>query len=227
MPHRDLRFAPRPDGLANLGSATIPTRGSIEEWANKKPPTPRSSDWHEKTCMTIGGSGRNTTHEEIKASTQTKPAFDIDISTDSPLEQNGIGLVGTMMHDQVLSPLNNRTGLSLGLEDLSVATDHRRLTDGRWKSSYHIMIPQMSIRADHMNAMYDTLRLPPTVDRAPFNISLTGRRLWRVVGASKKGSSTFFKPTFLKPYAYQHAFHDYLLTHDRQRSGHQRAVPDP
>ncbi len=81
-----------------------------------------------------------------------------------------------------------------------MATDHRRLTDGRWKSIYHIMIPQMSIRADHMNAMYDSLPLPPTVDHAPFNISSTGRRLWRVVGASKKGSFTFFKPTFLKSY---------------------------
>jgi len=96
---------------------------------------------------------------------------------------------------------------------ISVATDHRRLADGRWKSSYHIMIPQLSIKADHMNAMYDAFSLPPTVDRAPFNIASTGRRLWRVVGASKKGSWTFFKPAFLTSFAYQHAFHDYLLTH--------------
>ena len=213
MPHKDLRFAERPDGLLNLGSSTIPTRCSTEEWGNKKPPTNRSSDWHERNCDNIGGSGRNTTHEEVHAASNIKPAFDIDIPSDSPLEKNGYDLVADMMLNKVLLPLNNKTGLCLGLADLSIATDHRRLSNGKYNSSYHIMIHALSIRADHMYAMYDYLNLPPIVDRAPFNISPTGRRLWRVVGASKKGSLTYFKPTFLTSYDYQHAFHDYLLTY--------------
>ena len=100
----------------------------------------------------------------------------------------------------------------------------RRVTDGRYKSSWHILIPNMSIRVDHMNAIYDALNLPAMVDRAPFNISPTGRRLWRVVGASKKGYLTFFKPAYLKPYAYQHAFHDYLLTH---MTGNEVPITEP
>ncbi|KAL0043400.1 hypothetical protein WJX79_003619 [Trebouxia sp. C0005] len=125
MVHRDLRFAPRPDGLRNLGSNIIPTRGSTEEWGNKKPPSMRSSDYHEKLCMQQG----------------------------------------------------------------------------------------LAITASHMNAFYDALNLPECVDRAPFNISPTGRRLWRSVGASKKGSFTFFKPAALCSQAYKKPFHDYLMTY--------------
>ncbi|DBA70006.1 TPA: hypothetical protein ACH3X2_012356 [Trebouxia sp. C0005] len=90
MVHRDLRFAPRPDGLRNLGSNIIPTRGSTEEWGNKKPPSMRSSDYHEKLCMQQGGSGSHMVHEEIKATTKIKPSFDIDIPSDSPLERNAM-----------------------------------------------------------------------------------------------------------------------------------------
>ena len=75
------------------------------------------------------------------------------------------------------------------------------------------MIPALSITASNMNAFYDALELPECVDRAPFNISPTGRRLWRSVGASKKGSFSFFKPAALSVDYYKKPFHDYLLTY--------------
>ncbi len=213
MVHKDLRFAPRPDGLVSLTRSTIPTRGSKEEWGNKKPPALRSSDWHEKMCMMHGGSGHDQIHEEVHADTLVKVAFDIDIVTDRRLENNGADLVSIMMNDQVLKALANKTGLALSVADLTVATDHRRLADGKYKSSYHVLIPSFCITACHLNAFYDMLNLPATVDRAPFNISPTGRQLWRVIGASKNGSLTFFKPAFLCEYAYKHPFHQYLPTH--------------
>ena len=116
-----------------------------------------------------------------------------------------------MMQDQVLTFLN-KTGLSLTLADVAVAKDHRKLPNGKYKSSYHVMIPSVCIKAAHMNASYDALNLPSSSDRAPFNISPTGRRLWRVIGASKKGSLTFFKPTFISPHAHPLPFHNYFLT---------------
>ena len=34
-----------------------------------------------------------------------------------------------------------------------------------------------------------------------------------MIGASKKGSLTFFKPTFITPHAHKLPFHNYLLTY--------------
>ena len=75
------------------------------------------------------------------------------------------------------------------------------------------MIRGLCIRVDHLNAKYDAMNLPPCVDRAPFNLSPTGRRLWRTVGASKKGSLTFFKPYKLSMCGHQLPFHDYLVSY--------------
>jgi len=214
MPNRHLKFLPRPDGLRNLGSNSIKTRGSIEEWRNQKPATLRSSDWHEMHVMQHGGSGYLQTHVEYAPKDKVKVTQDIDIKQPIPFdEKDTLRMICETAVQPLLDTLYNKTGKKVWLSEVAAESDHRRLPDGMYKASYHIYIPDFVITASCMNSLYDSCNLPTCVDRVPFALNPGGRRLWRLVGSSKKGSSTFFKPIPITPNSPLHPFHDHLLSY--------------
>lgn len=142
-----------------------------------------------------------------------KPCFDINIKTDRALENHGLHLV-TGMLQPVLDKLRGQTGHEVYMHEVVADTDHRRLPDGKYKCSYHIIIPAFKIQVSSMLAFYDTCCLPEVVDKAPFTMRLGGRRLWRCTGSSKQGSFTFFKPTPLDPLQpHKHPFHSHLMSY--------------
>ncbi len=150
---------------------------------------------------------------EVHPNDLVKVAYDYDDK--HPTEAEGRTKLAELKVEvnKGLDELTRRTGHRQFLTEVATHSDCRRFPDGGWKTSYHVFFPAFVITASHMNAFYDACKLSDKVDRVPFNMGPAGRRLWRSVGASKKGSKSFFKPISLaNSDAHHHCFHEHLLT---------------
>ena len=116
----------------------------------------------------IGGTSKCNTYLQYSGESVVKIFFDIEWMQDAPVE-DGAALI--RITEEVIKPVMGAlfasTGHSQVADEIVIEQCHRP-KEGRWKASFHVILPDFCCKASALSAMADALDLPDYVDRAPF-----------------------------------------------------------
>lgn len=108
-----------------------------------------------------------------------------------------------------------RTGVRVDMANVACVEDTRKIGE-EYKFSMHVFINNVVRKVENLKHLHSALNYPSWVDVKPYDITGPGcRRLLKLVGASKNGSSSYMKPCSLLGTAlvHPHPLQDYLRTY--------------
>ena len=184
----------------NLGKSLIKVRASKYEWglrngqkvAADRKASLRSIYYLWNQLEQQGGSGHFTSLIQYDFGDYLKVFWDIDIKSDHPPD---IAAIKREIIEDVLKPFFRLMWAKLGhmvdMGNVACVEDIRKTGD-EYKFSMHIFINNVKCRAENLKHMHSMLNYPDWVDVKPYEITTpSSRRLLRMVGASKNGSSSY------------------------------------
>lgn len=162
------KFTPPTAFVPGLNEYRAKLRLSKFHWQNNKPPLPYSIPQLERVLYQIGGQPECEFLLEYNVSDVTKLFFDIEwVSTDRLTVDQAFQKVLTEVIEPVNAFILSKTGQHTDVQEIVIEEACRRVTSGH-KQSFHVIYPNIAIKANLIGALAEHLELPAIVDRAPY-----------------------------------------------------------
>lgn len=164
------KFTPPTAFVPGLAEFRAKVRPNKFHWQGSKPAVLHSIPQLERVLYQIGGQPECEYLLEYNVSDVTKLFFDVEwVSIDRLTVDQAFQKVLTEVIEPVNAFILSKTAQHTDVQELVVEEACRKLTfGGGYKQSFHVIYPNIAIRAKLIAALADHLELPALVDRAPY-----------------------------------------------------------
>ena len=167
-----IQFAEPTGYVNNLNSFKVATRPNKLHWANGRPPVYLSIAQLQRQLYCTGNQPDSRTLIQYLPSDKTKLFFDCECYNQAEVPAAD---AFRQIDEQVLQPviawIAAKTGKHVSTDEMVYEKASRWIQkDGVrvWKSSFHIMVPEIACTARRILDLVEHLELTDTVDRTPY-----------------------------------------------------------